>query len=40
MRAKLNSEVLDHTFPFLNVVGVSRNFNQAIIPYVLSSRGT
>ena len=40
MHAKLKSEVLDCTFPFLNVVGIYRNFNRAIMPHVLSSRGT
>ena len=41
MHAKLtDSEVLNHTFPFMNV-GVSRNFNQAVMPAcVVNSRGT
>ena len=40
MHEKLNSEVLGHIFPLLNDVGMSRIFNQAIMPYVLSMRGT
>ena len=36
MHVQSNSMVQDHTFPFLSVLGVFRNFNQAIVLYVPS----
>ena len=39
MHVQSNSKVQDHTFLFLSVLGVSRNFNQATVLYVPSSSG-